>query len=109
MAQIFGAGHSGNQDDIGHRISRQNIAARRRTIQVRHIIIHQDHIRPMAVIRLNCFEARADNFNDLVIEVGNESGKGAADISLVVGYQHSHEHFCRTFHATAPIIRRDFL
>jgi hypothetical protein len=27
---------------------------------------------------------------------------------LVVGYQYAHEYFCRTFHASAPIIAKDF-
>jgi hypothetical protein len=58
----------------------------------------------MAVVGLNRFKTRADNFNDLVIALGNEVRECRTDASLVVGYEYAHRRFCRTFHASAPII-----
>ena len=109
MTEVFRAGYSRNEDDVGGRISRQDVPARGRAIQMRHIVVHEDNVRTVAVIGLDRFETRADYFDDFVFELGNESGQRRADGSLVISYQHAHGHFCRTFHATASIIEGNFI
>jgi hypothetical protein len=61
----------------------------------------------MTVVGLNRFKARAHYFDDLVIAPGNEGCERRADAFFVVSYQHAHGLFCRTFHASAPIIALD--
>ena len=58
----------------------------------------------MPVISLNGVETGADDFNNLVVAVGNEGSEGRADAFLIIGNEHAHECFWRTFRASAPII-----
>ena len=63
----------------------------------------------MAVVSLDRLKARSHDFDDLVVASRNELGQRRADASLVIGYQHAHERFCRTFRASAANNVRNFL
>jgi hypothetical protein len=104
MANLFGVDDSRDQDDIGLRISRQNVPASRRPVKSGHIIVHQHDIGAKTVVGLNRFKARAHDLNDFVIALGYEGRESRANAPLVIGYQHAHRHRCRMFHANASII-----
>ena len=61
------------------------------------------------MVRLDRFKAGADDFDDFMVAFGNEGRECRADSFLVVGYEHAHGHFCRTFRASAPIIAAGLL
>jgi hypothetical protein len=54
------------------------------------MVIQEDDVGMMPPVSVDCFEARSDNFDDLVLAPANELRQGCADIPLVIRDQNPH-------------------
>jgi len=84
------AHHTGNENDARLRIFRDDVSAGGGAVELRHLVIHQNHVGPMAGISLDRFQTGRDNFDDLVLTSANELGERCPHAFLVVRDQNPH-------------------
>ena len=63
---------AGNENDASGRIFGENVTARGDAVELRHSVIHQDHIRPMTFVGLDGFQTGPDDLDNFIAALANE-------------------------------------
>ena len=79
-----------DENDEGRRVFRENVAAGRRAVEFRHAIVHQNEVRFVVVERLNGFESRSNDLDDLVLAMVDQCRETCSYTPLIVGNKNAH-------------------
>ena len=79
-----------NEDDTRGGMFCDDVAAGGRAVELRHLEIHQDDVRPMPIVGMDGFQARADNLDHLMLAKTNKLRQRGSDAFLVVSNQDAH-------------------